>query len=217
MYRREGKYYILCPAGGVTGGYQLALRADSPYGPYERKIVLAQGNTSVNGPHQGGWVDDGRGGDYFVHFQDRGVYGRITHLQPVKWVDGWPVMGEDGAPVPEGEVPFADSALPSHPRMSDEFQGKMSLQWQWQANPNGAWFRPTAAGLRLYAAPADSLFHAGQFLSQLMQAENFDMDVRLALHGQPGDRAGLGMMGYRYGYCALEEGRLVAVSGQAKG
>lgn len=216
MYRRKGKYYILCPAGGVTGGYQLALRADSPYGPYERKIVLAQGNTPVNGPHQGGWVDDGRGGDYFIHFQDRGVYGRITHLQPVKWVDGWPVMGENGVPVPVGEVPFADSNLSLHPRMSDDFRGKMSLQWQWQANPNGAWYSRTAAGLRLYAAPADSLFHAGQFLSQLMQAEDFDLDARLALHGQTGDRAGLGMMGYRYGYCALEEGRLAVVSGQVR-
>ena len=100
--------------------------------------------------------------------------------------------------------------------MSDDFRGKMSLQWQWQANPNGAWYSRTAAGLRLYAAPADSLFHAGQFLSQLMQAEDFDLDARLALHGQTGDRAGLGMMGYRYGYCALEEGRLAVVSGQVR-
>ena len=201
MYRRKGKYYILCPAGGVTGGYQLALRADSPYGPYERKIVLAQGNTPVNGPHQGGWVDDGRGGDYFIHFQDRGVYGRITHLQPVKWVDGWPVMGENGVPVSVGEVPFADSNLSLHPRMSDDFRGKMSLQWQWQANPQPeAWLRPVAGdALHLVCGASGSLWRQPNVLSQMLPAADFTANVTLGLAGcGAGAKVGLSVMGQKY-------------------
>ncbi|MBR6706805.1 MAG: glycoside hydrolase 43 family protein, partial [Clostridia bacterium] len=97
-YKRDGMYWILCPAGSVKPGYQLALRAENIYGPYERRVVLGQGNTPINGPHQGGWVNDGRGKDWFIHFQDMDAYGRVTHLQPVDWSDGWPVMGKKGSP-----------------------------------------------------------------------------------------------------------------------
>ncbi len=98
MYKRNGLYYILAPAGGVATGWQLAMRSASPYGPYEVRRVLQQGRSAVNGPHQGGWVDTPYGEDWFIHFQDVGVYGRIPHLQPVRWVDGWPEMGDGGEP-----------------------------------------------------------------------------------------------------------------------
>ncbi|MBQ8952642.1 MAG: glycoside hydrolase 43 family protein [Clostridia bacterium] len=213
FYKRDGLYWILCPAGGVAGGYQLALRAKNVYGPYERRVVLAQGDTPVNGPHQGGWVEDGHGGDWFIHFQDRGVYGRVPHLQPVDWSDGWPVMGRGGEPVAEG-----DTHLPGvggRPAMSDDFREGLGLQWQWQANPNHAWYRALKPGLRLYACAAESLFEAGQFLSQLMQAERFCMDVKFTLHGQAGDACGLGIMGYTYHYIALGDGQARLIRGEA--
>ena len=61
FYKRDGWYWIMCPAGGVPTGFQLAMRSKSPYGPYECKKVLAQGKSSVNGPHQGGWVHTAAG------------------------------------------------------------------------------------------------------------------------------------------------------------
>ena len=212
FYKRNGKYWILCPAGGVKPGYQLALRADSVYGPYERRVVLSQGDTPVNGPHQGGWVDDGHGGDWFIHFQDVGVYGRIPHLQPVDWSDGWPMMGRQGHPVPEGEVglPPFEGAIPT----SDHFEQGLGLQWQWQANPHQGWYTALKPGLRLHAAPAENLFHAGQFLSQLMQHRDFDMDVSLTLHRRRGDIAGVGMMGYTYYYLALGRGQVTLRRGE---
>lgn len=168
IYKRDGMYYILCPAGGVKTGYQLALRAESPYGPYARKVVLEQGDTAVNGPHQGGWVDTGRGEDWFIHFQDVEEYGRITHLQPVHWVDGWPEMGVNGQPVrchaaPTTEIWDEEAAV----AMSDNFADGLGLQWQWQANPRMEWYEAAASGVRLHAAPARSLFEAGNFLSQI--------------------------------------------------
>ncbi len=214
IYKREGLYWILCPAGGVKPGYQLALRAESIEGPYERRVVLRQGDTPVNGPHQGGWVTDGKGGDWFIHFQDVDVYGRVPHLEPVDWSDGWPVMGNGGVPVPGGDTLLApfEAAVPT----SDDFVNGLGLQWQWQANPNAAWYAEKKPGLRLYAAPAENLFHAGQFLSQLMQARDFDMDASFRPHLGPGDRTGLGMMGYTYHYQALEEGKIILVEGKAK-
>src|SRR5438045_9726067 len=56
---------------------------------------MDQGKTEINGPHQGGWVELKSGENWFVHFQDRGTYGRVVHLQPIKWTDDWPGMGND--------------------------------------------------------------------------------------------------------------------------
>lgn len=95
LYKRNGYYYIFAPAGGVATGWQLVLRSGNIYGPYESKIVMAQGKTTVNGPHQGGWVDTNTGESWFVHFQDQGAYGRVIHLNPMKWINDWPVIGAD--------------------------------------------------------------------------------------------------------------------------
>jgi beta-xylosidase len=95
IYKRNGYYYIFAPAGGVKNGWQTVLRSKDIYGPYEDKIVLEQGSTTINGPHQGAWVELTSGESWFIHFQDRGAYGRIVHLQPMQWQDDWPTMGVD--------------------------------------------------------------------------------------------------------------------------
>lgn len=95
LYKRNGYYYILAPAGGVVSGWQLALRSKNIYGPYEEKIVMDQGNTVINGPHQGAWVETQTGESWFIHFRDRGPYGRITYLEPMQWIKDWPVIGID--------------------------------------------------------------------------------------------------------------------------
>ncbi len=215
MYRRADGYYILCPAGGVAGGYQLALRARSPFGPYERKVVLAQGESNVNGPHQGGLVHTPWGDEYFLHFQDVGPYGRVPHLQKVTWTDGWPIMGNAGAPEPYGSMPMAAAPV-RRPGMTDDFRGRMSIQWQWQANPNPAWYQALPDGLRLFAAPADSLFHAGQFLSQLMQSFCSTMEVRVSPALGESDLAGIGIMGYTYCFLALGGAAVRLVRGEAR-
>src|SRR5688500_7999342 len=90
FYKRDRWYWIFAPAGGVATGWQSVFRSRSPFGPYEGRRVLEQGNTAVNGPHQGAWVTSPRGEDWFLHFQDRGPYGRVVHLQPMGWdEDGW--------------------------------------------------------------------------------------------------------------------------------
>ena len=142
VYKRDGLYYIFAPAGGVKPGWQTVLKSNSIYGPYEEKIVLHQGDSEVNGPHQGGLVDTKNGEEYFLHFQQKGSYGRIVHLQPVTWENGWPLIGIDsnkdgiGEPVKEYKKPKGTEDFPvCEPMTSDSFDTEeMKLQWQWLAN-----------------------------------------------------------------------------------
>ena len=196
FYHLNGYYWILCPAGGVKTGYQLALRSRNILGPYERKVVLSQGDSPVNGPHQGALFNDGNGRDWFIHFQDVGPYGRIPHLQPVVWQEDWPVMGRNGTPVSGGDTGLAP--FPCAVSRQESFPDGISLPWQWQSNPSPAWFDALRPGLRLYPVPDRSVYETGAFLSRLMTCRNFDLDVTVSLSLRTDDRFGLCMMGAEY-------------------
>ena len=219
LYKRNGYYYIFAPAGGVPTGWQTVLRSKNIYGPYEDKIVLDQGQTEINGPHQGGWVELKSGEHWFIHFQDRGAYGRIVHLQPVKWVNDWPVIGIDkdgdgkGEPVLRYKKPDVGKSYPvAVPQTSDEFDAsKLGLQWQWQANYQDGWLSlSTRRGwMRLSAVAmpekAASLWDVPNLILQKLPAPEFTVTARadaskLAL----GEKAGLVMMGMDYSYLAVE-------------
>lgn len=159
LHKRNGYYYLFAPAGGVATGWQLVLRSKSIFGPFERKVVMDQGKSPINGPHQGAWIDTQTGEDWFVHFQDKDAYGRVVHLQPMKWVSDWPVIGVEkgkkgtGEPVLEYKKPNVGKTYPIvNPVESDEFEAPLlGKQWQWQANPDGTWLMPSNNGaLRLY-------------------------------------------------------------------
>ncbi len=163
FYKTNGWYYILAPAGGVQTGWQVALRAKHVFGPYEDKVVLHQGNTPINGPHQGGLVDLPHGQWWFAHFQDAGVYGRVLHLQPVTWQNDWPLIGVDqnhdgiGEPVLRHQKPAVETRVAAAvPQTSDEFNSTwLGLQWHWYANHKEDWFSLEArpGWLRLFAQP----------------------------------------------------------------
>ncbi len=199
--KRDGWYYILAPAGGVENGWQVVLRSKNIYGPYEDKIVLAQGNTDINGPHQGALVDTSRGGWWFLHFQDAGLYGRIIHLQPVVWREGWPMMGTNGEPVRRHKKPVNISdQKPIAPPTSDEFDSlTMGLQWQWQANHRDDWHSLTArpGWLRLFPqAAVNPLNEQPNLLLQKFPAKGFTAETDLQFSaGQSGEEAGLVVVG----------------------
>ena len=212
FYKREGWYWIMCPAGGVPTGFQLAMRAKTPYGPYEVKKVLAQGNTNINGPHQGGWVHTAMGEDWFLHFQDKECYGRVVHLQPVTWRDNWPVMGVDndgdycGEPVMTYRKPKTRVAWQVvNPVESDEFSAPTTgLQWQWQANYQQVFGMPTAFGTyRVYnhkhRKDAVNLFDVPNMLLQKTPADNFTATTKIRLTSKADNQmGGLIMMGLDY-------------------
>ena len=185
IYKRNGYYYIFAPAGGVSTGWQLVLRSKNLMGPYERKIVMDQGKSPVNGPHQGAWVTTQNGQNWFLHFQDKEAYGRVVHLQPMKWVNDWPVIGVDkdhdgkGEPVMTYEKPEVGENYPVQtPQESDEFnERKLGLQWQWEANSSGRWLMTGNDGhLRLYAhytPDAKNLWDIPNILAQKFPADRF--------------------------------------------
>ncbi|MBB3062592.1 glycoside hydrolase family 43 protein [Microbulbifer rhizosphaerae] len=214
FYKRDGYYYVFAPAGGVAQGWQSAFRAKNIYGPYEEKVVMAQGNTPINGPHQGAWVSTAGGEDWFLHFQDKDAYGRIVHLQPMQWRDGWPVIGADpdgdgrGEPVlsharPKVSAASADFSLAA----SDEFDTKkLQPQWQWNANWRADWYSlsDNPGHLRLFAqsgtGEAENLWHVPSLLLQKFPAEEFRVETKLRLEG---DKAQAGLLVYGTDYAWL--------------
>jgi beta-xylosidase len=215
MYKRNGYYFLFAPAGGVSTGWQLVLRSRNPYGPYERKVVMDQGGTSVNGPHQGAWVNTQTGEDWFLHFQDKNAYGRVVHLQPMKWREDWPIIGAEnntsgiGEPVLVYKKPNVGKIYPIiTPQESDEFNGPLlGKQWQWQANPDGTWLMPSHNGhLRLYTKKipdgAKNLLDVPNILTQKFPADRFMATVKMRLIGNEkieNEKAGLAIIGEDYG------------------
>ena len=219
FYKRDGYYYIFLPAGGVPTGWQVVQRSRNVYGPYEMKIVLAKGDTRINGPHQGAWVDTPTGEDWFFHFQDVGPAGRVVHLQPVKWKDGWPVIGIDkdndgcGEPVLEYRKPDVGKKYPRcTPQESDEFNGfVLSPQWQWHANVNEIWayYAGDKGYARLYTYPVvddyRNLWDVANLLLQKVPALNFTATAKMTYNLKySGERTGLVVMGLDYAGLFIE-------------
>ena len=205
FYKRNGWYWIMCPAGGVPTGFQLAMRAKSPYGPYEHKIVLAQGKTNINGPHQGAWVHTKYGEDWFLHFQDKEAYGRVVHLNPVDWTSGWPIMGHKGEPVTSYRKPKASVNTIINPVESDEFDKPATgLQWQWHGNYDEKFGMATAFGTyRIYtyklSAGWKNFWEVPNMLLQKTPADRFTVTTKLRFTSKAeGQMGGLIMMGLDY-------------------
>ncbi len=220
MYKRNGYYYIFAPAGGVATGWQLALRSKNIYGPYERKVVLHQGKSTVNGPHQGAWINTAAGEDWFIHFQEKSIYGRITYLQPMKWLNDWPVIGNDpdgdgkGEPVLTYKKPKVTGIFPIEtPQESDEFNElNIGKQWQWNANPKATWLfmNPSAGVMRLFSDKIDSdknLWWAPNVLLQKFPAPVFTATTKVFFKPNlriENEKVGLTVMGYSYANIALK-------------
>lgn len=218
FYKKDGYYYLLAPAGGVAGGWQIALRSKSVYGPYEMKVVLSQGGTDVNGPHQGGLVETQTGEWWFMHFQDKGAYGRVIHLQPVDWQKGWPVMGINpqdfcGEPVSSYRKPDVGTVYDiTTPAESDEFSShKLGLQWSWHANPQQTWGYPSSSGyLRLYGQyyPDNytNFWDIPNLLMQKLSAPSLTATLKMtAVLNNEDDCSGLIVMGRDYCRITLEK------------
>lgn len=232
MYKRNGYYYVFAPAGGVKTGWQTVLRSKNPFGPYEYKVVLRQGDSPVNGPHQGAWVDTVTGEDWFLHFQDVYAAGRITHLQPMHWENDWPIIGVNkegndyGEPVMEYRKPDigkTESELEDkskypvcEPDTTDEFDSDaLMLQWQWNANYDDSWFdtktdvygnkAEDGSYIKLNAVPTTPLRPVGDYRNLLLQkwpAPEFTCVTKMSFNGLV-DGDYAGMISLGVDYAAL--------------
>ncbi|HPB06373.1 MAG TPA: glycoside hydrolase 43 family protein [Prolixibacteraceae bacterium] len=160
LFKVNGKYYLynICwPNGGMRT--VVIHRADNINGPWEGRVALMD-----QGVAQGGMIDTPDGRWFAYLFQDHGSVGRIPYLVPMKWEDGWPVIGVNGK-VPETlDLPVSKGLIPGIVN-NDEFTRKkgepaLPLVWQWNHNPdNSLWSVSERKGfLRLKTGRIDSLF-----------------------------------------------------------
>lgn len=220
FYKRNGYYYIFAPAGGVETGWQTVFRAQNIHGPYEAKIVMAQESSLINGPHQGSWIHTEKNEDWFIHFQSRKAYGRIVHLQPVKWVNDWPVIGHDtdgdgvGQPVYTHLKPATDKAgMIKRQPTSDEFDlDKLGIQWQWNANYKQDWYSLTQSSgkLRLYGqskinSTGDNLWMTPSLLLQKNPALTYEVVTKVDLaNSSVQAEGGLLVFGENYAWIGIK-------------
>lgn len=210
MYKINGKYYITCPAGG-TEGWQICLRSDKIYGPYEHKLIMYDDSSyPKNGLHQGGMVQLKNGDWWFMIMQDRGPIGRVPCLVPVTWVDGWPMLGDNGKDLITYPKPnVGKQSKIKSPDTSDEFNSlKLGLQWQWNHNPdNTKWSLSERSGyMRLKASQAETLKEARNTLTQRVQGPNSEGTIEVDVSGlKNGNVAGFGIFEFPYAYVAVEQ------------
>ncbi len=213
FYKRNGWYYIFAPAGGVKTGWQTVLRAKNVYGPYERRVVMDQGGSMVNGPHQGAWVHTSKGEDWFIHFQDKEAFGRILHLQPMVWKNDWPIIGidynenEKGQPVLHYNMPTTNVVNATTQNQSIK---PNDLNWQWQANPSPNWISNKEGKMQLSAiAFPDSdknLYSVPSLYMQKFPADSFITTTEIELaNATVGDRSGLIVFGTNYAELLIEK------------
>ena len=228
LYKRKGYYYVFASPGVASADNPAMFRSKNIYGPYEPRIVPHQDRTPIHGAPQGAWVDTPSGENWFLHFQDLGVYGRVVQLEPMVWRDDdWPVIGSDPTGTGHGE-PVLVHAKPSvggtflitAPQTSDDFAAEtLGLQWQWNANPRPDWMTLTARRgfLRLASVQAlatringasatKNIYDAPNLLLQKFPAREFTATTKLEFSpAADGERAGLVVFGFDYAFIGLRQ------------
>ncbi len=144
MIKHNGKYYLLMISHVYAPGRhrrEVCYRADDIHGPYEKNVILQSEFGGFSYEAQGTIVDTEWGDWYGVIFQDRGGVGRVLTLMPCRWIDGWPMLGDEEGKVPTVMRPLKSGEPERHIVCADDFSSdKLGLHWQWNHNPvNTAW------------------------------------------------------------------------------
>ena len=208
LYKINGYYYIYGTYGGWPA-YQVALRSTSIYGPYEEKLLLDDDNI-----HQGALIETQTGEWWTILFYDKGAFGRLPNLQPVNWVDNWPVIGVAGRGVTTYTKPnvgreYPQTFLPT----TDNFRNyKLGMQWGWNHNVDDSkWSLTDHPGyLRLETVSVvDDLKYAKNTLTQRIFGYHNDQEhsygtIKMNIENmQDGDIAGLAVFQDPYAYIGV--------------
>ncbi|MBN1116850.1 MAG: glycoside hydrolase 43 family protein [Bacteroidales bacterium] len=216
VYKINDYYYLYGTYGGMDG-IQVALRSKNIYGPYEQKVLIRDTTPGVTfGIHQGALIKTQTGEWWTMLFVDSGPFGRFPSLQPVTWVDDWPMVGVDG----KGVITYAKPNVgKEHPTLalptSDEFnQNFLGMQWGWNHNPDSTKWSLTQN-------PGYLRLTTGKVVTNLREAPNTLTQRPFAKHDQSiptigttklelanmkdGDIAGLAVFQDPYAYIAVKQ------------
>lgn len=199
VIKHNGKYYLLMISmdWSIPGRLrrEVCYRADKITGPYEKKVILEDKFEGFPYVGQGCIVDDEKGNWYGMIFQDRGGIGRVATLMPCRWIDGWPILGDENGKVPQ----VMEKPVQGYPEkslvVSDDFSDStLKLNWQWNHNPiNEAWSlteRPGFLRLRTNRV-VDNLYLAPNTITQRMEGPQCSGVVTLDISNmKEGDVAG---------------------------
>lgn len=199
MIKHNGKYYLLMISHVYAPGRhrrEVCYRADDIHGPYEKQVILESEFGGFSYEAQGTIVDTQDGDWYGVIFQDRGGVGRVLTLMPCRWINGWPMLGDENGKVPDTMRPLVSGQPTKSIVNSDDFSdAKLGLHWQWNHNPiDEAWSLTERPGwLRLKTnRVVPNLFEAPNTLTQRMEGPTCSGAIVMDLSKmKDGDCAGL--------------------------
>lgn len=213
LFKIQGRYYLFNIASPKSRWSRTVIihRADRITGPYEGRIALED-----RGIAQGGLIDTPEGEWYAYLFKDNGAVGRVPYLLPVRWEDGWPVIGKDGKAPMTLDIPAGPQGLSGVGDLvaSDEFDRApgdpaLPLAWQWNHNPdNTHWSLVARPGhLRLVTGRVDAhLLTARNTLTQRTFGPRSVATTRVDASAlRDGDVAGIVALQRRYGYVAVKQ------------
>ena len=198
MIKHNGRYYLLMISHVYAPGRhrrEVCYRATDIHGPYEKRVILESDFGGMGYVGQGTIVDTEYGDWYGIIFQDRGGVGRVLTLSPVRWLDGWPMIGDEQGHVPMTMRPLVSGEPKKGIVCSDDFSNtKLGLHWQWNHNPaDKAWSLSERPGyLRLKTSRVvETLYLAPNTLTQRMEGPTCSAQVSIDLsHMKDGDCAG---------------------------
>ena len=199
MIKHNGKYYLLMISHTYAPGRhrrEVCYRADDIHGPYEKQVILESEFGGFSYEAQGTIVDTQDGDWYGIIFQDRGGVGRVLTLMPCRWIDGWPMLGDENGKVPDAIRPLRSRQPTTAIVKSDDFTtDRLGLHWQWNHNPiDAAWSLTERPGfLRLKTNRiVKNLYLAPNTLTQRMEGPTCSGSIAIDISKmKDGDCAGL--------------------------
>lgn len=166
LYKKGDYYYIYATYGGWPSG-QVAFRSKDIFGTYEEKMLVEKNiDGKVNTIHQGALIEDTAGKWWTIMQEDLGALGRMPNLQPVTWVDEWPIVGDNGKPYKTYTKPAGTNYHLNQMTTTDLFRNfPLDMQWEWNHLPN-------ANGYSLFVRPGWLRLNATSTTTQLALAQN---------------------------------------------
>ena len=199
MIKHNGKYYLMMISHVYAPGRhrrEVCYRADNIQGPYEKATILESDFGGFSYEAQGTIVDTEDGDWYGIIFQDRAGPGRVLTVMPCRWIDGWPMLGDEEGKVPARVRPLKSGEPVKSIVNADDFSSeKLGLHWQWNHNPvDKAWSLTERPGyLRLKTSRVvPNLYLAPNTLTQRMEGPGCHGHIMMDLSKmKDGDCAGL--------------------------
>ena len=199
VIKHNGTYYAMLISQSYGPGQhrrEVCYRTKDLNGKWEKNVILQSDFGGFSYLAQGTIVDTEEGDWYGIMFQDRGGVGRVLTLSPVRWLDGWPMLGDEYNKVPEVMRPYKSGQPEAAIVKSDDFSAeKLGLHWQWNHNPvDNAWSLKERPGfLRLKTSRVvPNLYLAPNTLTQRMEGPTCSGYIRMDLSKmKDGDCAGL--------------------------